>query len=218
MIRKRLALLLAALMILAVGCGKNAPDPNAVPAAGGSSQGSGSSGSSGSGSTVSNPSGSSSSNSSGSNSAGTGSNTSGQKEQQPSAPAEKVKLGPLKVGETAKVHVFEVTLHEVGLVTKAGGLPPGYGYMLIRFTVKNGSNGQYAINVTDHFKLMQPDGKPGRYNISATAQRNPKLGGTLAPGDSGSGWAGYLIKLGSGTFKLTYTHPDFGEAVWEIPQ
>lgn len=198
---KRVATALAALLLLVAGCGKNAPDPGAAPASSssqtGTSAGTGSSSGTGTGSTSTAPA------------------LPDVKKNTPK-PVEKVKLGPLAVGAVAKVGLIDFKLEEIGVVTKAGGLAPGYGYLVTKLTVTNNTADPYTINPSDHIKVETPEGKLTRYNVAATAQRNPRLQGTLNAGQSESGWLGYMVKLQAGNFKMTLTHPDFGEAVFEF--
>lgn len=125
-------------------------------------------------------------------------------------------MGPLKIGGLANVGPLEFTMQEIYLVQKAAGIPPGWAYLLIKIEVANKDKASYTMNITDYYKVTMPNDKAGRYNVSATAQRQPKLSGSLQPGESQSGWAGYLIQVLDGTYKLNIGHPDFGEATWEF--
>lgn len=224
--RKIAVSLLGLLLLTAAGCGKNAPDPNAPAARTSAAPATSSSGSGGSSSSTA-PSGSTSSSggsssaatsgSSGGSTAGSSTSTSGSaaKSTAPAAP-QRANLGPLKIGELAKIGPIEVTMQEIYLVQKAAGIPPGWAYLLIKINVANQDKAPYTMNITDYYKVMMPNDKAGRYNVSATAQRQPKLSGTLQPGESQSGWAGYLIQVIDGTYKLTIGHPDFGDATWEF--
>lgn len=206
MTKKGLALALAALlMVLAAGCGKSAGDPNApqtnTAASNGSSSSSGSSSGSG-------------------NSSGTVTQPPQQSffapEPTKTAPVEKANLGPLQLAAPAKVGPLTVTVTEKAVVTKAPGLPPNYAYVVMNVTVKNDSKDDYTINTADHFKLETPEAKPMPLNVQASAQRNPRLQGTLEPGSTKQGWLGYLVKVQGGTFKYKFTHPDYGDAYWEF--
>ncbi len=205
MYKRKLIGLAALLLVLALaGCGKNAAEPGAAPASS-SGSGSGSSASSGT-----NP--------------GTGStstNTTGASNPAADAPKkptyEKVSLKGLKPGSEAKVGPLTVKLEEINVVSKAPGLPAGYAYLLARVTVNNAGDVDYTINTSDHLKLLAPGGTVSRVNAQASAQRNPKLQGTLQKGDSATGWLGYLVKVGDGDFQYTFTHTDWGDAAWEFP-
>ena len=190
---RRIAIsLLGLLLLAAAGCGKNAPDPNApaAPAAsssssGGSSASTGSSGSTTSSGGSSTGATSSSSGSSGKSTSGSTPSTSGSAAQStaPAAP-QRANLGPLKIGDVAKIGPIEITMQEIYLVQKAAGIPPGWAYLLVKINVKNNDKAPYTMNITDYYKVMMPNEKAGRYNVSATAQRQPKLSGTLQTGES----------------------------------
>lgn len=210
MIRKSLGATLVALLLLASGCGKNAPVPGpaapANPSSGGGQNASG---------------GSSPTTGSGSNPGTIGTapaNSGGQSAAPANQPqqCDKANIGPLKKGDTAKACAVSVTLKEVAVIAGASGLPPGYAYVVVNLDVKNEGTEEYTINVTDHFKLIAPDGKNRQFSVQATAQRNPRLQGTLKQGEAQTGWFGYLVKLDPGTFKFTFTHPDYGNATWEL--
>lgn len=200
---KRIAIALAALLLLlTAGCGKNAPDASGATANNPTQS-------------TTSPSGSGSNNS---NVPASAANNSAlpivKKETQ--APVEKVTLGPLAVGALAKVGLMDYKLEELAVVSKAGGLAPGYVYLVTKLTITNNTKDPFTINTSDHIKLEAPDGKIARYNVSATAQRNPRLQGTLQPGESQTGWLGYMIKVQEGKYKMTFTHPDFGQATYEF--
>ncbi|HYF95789.1 MAG TPA: DUF4352 domain-containing protein [Symbiobacteriaceae bacterium] len=205
MTKKRIALSLAVLlMLLAVGCGKKAiegevttppPADKATPAAN---------------ATTTTPS---------------TNNPSAPAQEEPKQsffapepkPAyEKVNLGPLKVATPAQVGPLTVTLAEMSAVTKAPGLPPNYVYLVMRASVKNNGKEEYTINSSDHFKMETPEGKVMPFNIQATAQRNPRLQGTIVAGGAMEGWLGYLVKNQPGAFKYRFIHPDYGSAFWEF--
>ncbi|HEY3364717.1 MAG TPA: DUF4352 domain-containing protein [Symbiobacteriaceae bacterium] len=207
MIKRSLAVLLAVLLLaLAAGCGKNAADPGAKPSGNGNSTDNGQS-SSASPSTA--PSDTPASSLPTPSSPGWVSST--DKAQQPKT-CDPVNLGPLKKGESAKLCSVTITLVEVNTATN--GAPQGYAYVLLHFTVKNQGDADFTINTMDHFKLDTPDGKVNTTNATATSQRNPRLQGTLAKGQSTEGWVGFLSKQVKGDYKFTFAHPDFGKAVW----
>jgi cytoskeletal protein RodZ len=210
--RKVLSLLAAAtLLVFVAGCGKNADDTKGANTASNSS----SSSSTSSSSSAPSSSASSSSSSTASNSNSSTSAASTPKKEEPK-PVEKVKVGPLKVGETAKVGPLSVTLKQTAVVDKAAGIPAGYIYLLAEVQVANDGSDAYTINITDHFKLDTPEGKKAPYNVQATANREPRLQGTIEQGKNSSGWIGYLSKKVAGTYKYQFIHPDYGEATWEF--
>jgi len=65
-------------------------------------------------------------------------------------------------------------------------------------------------------KMETPEGKVMPMNVTATAQKSPRLQGTIQPGGSASGWLGYMVKAQDGMFKFRFIHPDWGEARWEF--
>lgn len=134
----------------------------------------------------------------------------------PTPTFEKVNLGPLKLTEPAKAGPLTVTVDEKVVINKAAGLPPNYVHLVMKITVKNEGKDDYTINTTEHFKMETPEGKTMLVNIQATAQRSPRLQGTLQSGQTQTGWLGYLIKNQPGNFKYKFTHPDYGDAYWEF--
>lgn len=203
--KKQLALTLALVTLLAVGCGKNAePEPAknpGAPAPSGSNPSGGSN--SGSGSTPTAPS--------------TGGSNNPLLPPAPEKPKfEKVTLGPLKMGDLAKIGPLDVTLVERNVVTKAAGLPPGYAYVVMKLKIKNNGELPYTINTTDHLKFVMPDGKKLNVFPNATAQRSPRLQGTLNQGQETEGWLGYLVKPGPGEFKYYFLNQDWGDAHWIV--
>lgn len=135
---------------------------------------------------------------------------------EPKPAYQKVSLGPLKVGAVAKVGPLSVTVEEKAVVDKAPGLPPGYFYVVMKATIKVEGKDDYTVNSSDHFKMETPEAKTMPFNIQATAQRSPRLQGTIEAGKSLQGWLGYLIKNQPGTFKYKFVHPDYGDAYWEF--
>lgn len=207
--RKKLLSLLAIVVLLAfaAGCGKNAGEEpkggnsasNSTGATGGKSE----SNSSGTGA--------------GSNSSGTGTGTSTTTPTTPKEEKktyEKVTLGPLKAGESAKIGPLTVTLKQVNVVDKAAGLPQGYVHLMTELVIANEDSPPYTVNITDHYKLETPEGKKAPYNVQATANRTPRLQGTLEKGQSVTGWIGYLSKRVAGSYKYMFIHPDYGEVTW----
>lgn len=204
MTKKTLALLLAAcLMVLAVGCGKHVDERNAEKKEAASNT---------------------------TSSSGTNSNTNSttQTTEEPvktffAPPVEekkpewvRVDKTGLKLGDAVKAGPLALTVLEKAAVTKAAGLPPGYVYLVMHISIKNEGKEDYTINTADHFKLETPEAKTMPYNVQATAQKSPKLQGTLQQGQSADGWLGYLVKGQPGTFKYHFIHPDYGEAVYEF--
>lgn len=218
--RKLLSLLVVALLLVAAGCGKYADEGNQGGKTAGNNSSSDSSNSGGSNAGNSSNSGSSNSsdsntnNSDSSNNSSGGSNTAQNNSQQT---AEKVNLGPLKAGEAAKLGPLTVTLNQVNVVDKAAGLPPGYIHLMTEVTVVNDGSAVYTANITDHFKTETPEGKKAPYNVQATANRSPRLQGTLKTGENVTGWIGYLAKRVNGNYKFMFIHPDYGQATWEFP-
>jgi len=210
-----MGLLAAVLALTVAGCGKNAVET--TPGAAGSS-GSSTSGSSTSGSSTTGAGGSGGSNATGGGGATSPGGAGGQDAAQGGgiapAPAEKVQLGPLAVGDTAEVGPITVTVHQVEAVDQAPA--PGYTYLMVELTVQNGAEALYTVNPTEQHKLHTPEDKTAPYNLQATATRSPKLQGSLRQGESASGWLGFLAKRMDGTYKYTFIHPDYGEATWEF--
>lgn len=216
MMRKRLSLLaLAVLLVFAAGCGKYADDGPKGGATTSNNQ-----------STDSNNTTSSNSDTSGSSGSGSGSTTATgsqvattpppSKKAPDPLPAEKAKVGPLKMGEEAKVGPITVTLTEMAVFDKGAGLPPGYVHAVAHLKIAYNGTDKYTINVTDHLKMETPEGKRAPFNLQATANREPRLQGTVERGGSADGWLGYLTKRVQGTYKFMFIHPDFGEATWEF--
>lgn len=217
MMRKRLSLLaLAVLLVFAAGCGKYADDEPKGGATASNNQTTGSN----------NTETGSKSNSSGggtNTATNTGSQTNsttpapatGKKVADP-LPAEKAKVGPLKLGEAAQIGPITVTLIEMAIFDKAAGLPPGYVHAVAHVKVDYNGTDKYTINVTDHMKMETPEGKKAPFNLQATANKDPRLQGTVERGKSSEGWLGYLTKRVPGTYKYLFIHPDFGEASWEF--
>ncbi|MGE5673163.1 MAG: DUF4352 domain-containing protein [Mycobacterium leprae] len=186
------------LLVLTAGCGKNAADPKASPAA--------ASGQSGTGSTV------------GSNATGATGST-GTAAATPAAGNQKktyqpVTLGPLKVGEAAQVGPLKVTPTETAWITK--GAPQGYAYILVNMSIADADSDDYTINVTDHFNMAMPDTKKAPYNMQATGQKSPRLQGAVSKGQTVTGWMGFLTKATKGKYTFTFKHPDYGTATWEF--
>jgi hypothetical protein len=205
--RKLLTLVAAALLVVVAGCGKNAGEE---PKAGAASP------------SGTNPSAASTDKkeATGTSTGAAANNTPAQQTQQPKQEApktfEKVNVGPLKPGESAKIGPLTVTLKQTGVVDKATGLPQGYIHLMTELTIRNEAAEPYTINVTDHFKLDTPEGKKAPYNIQATANRTPRLQGTVEQGKEISGWIGYLAKKVPGKYKYQFIHPDWGTVTWEF--
>jgi len=201
MTKNRIAILLAAtLLLLIAGCGKNAPEPGAAPQASKGATPSDTTGGTSTGATT--------------GSGNTGTTTT------PSTPQKKtytkVNLGPLKKTETAKVGPLSVTVSEVAVTRQTTGLPAGYAYVSVMVKIAN-EDELYTINTTDHFRMETPQARVSKINVQAQSLRNPKLTGSLDKGASASGWLGFLVKISDGNYKFAFTHPDYGEAVWEFP-
>jgi|GEM_PF-2089461 len=218
------ALVTVTLLLLVTGCGKYADEgANSQSAAGGNSTSStSSSNNTGAGSTSPSTSstsvggGGSSSNSTGGSTGGTTTAGAGQTNQQQEPVYEKVNLTGLKPGDSAKVGPITVTLKQTNVVTNGAGLPPGYVHLMTEIDVTNEGSDLYTINMTDHFKLETPEGKKAPYNVTATANRSPRLQGSLEQGKSATGWIGYLSKSVAGNYKYSFIHPDYGQATWEF--
>lgn len=193
-------LVMAAVMVMAVGCGKSAPEP-------------------GKNTGVSAPAANNTKGTTPSNNSSTTPTTPAAGKDQPKAAEpvyEKVTLGPLKMGETAKVGPLSVTVKEFASVEKAAGLPPNYAFVVLNLTIKNDGKDNYTINATDHFKMETPEAKIMTLSPNATAQKSPRLQGTIEAGGTASGWLGYMVKIQPGNFKYRYVHPDWGTAHWEF--
>lgn len=214
--KRRLVSLLAAatLLVFVAGCGKNADESTNTPAPSTSQSGSKTETAGGSGTTQQ----SSGTTQSGTTQSGTsGNNNSSQaKPAEQTQPAEKVVLGPLKAGETAKLGPLTVTLKQLAVVDRATGIPPGYVYLVAELSVLNEGAAAYTLNITDHFRAETPEGKKAPYNPQATALRSPRLQGTVEQGKSIEGWLGYLSKKVAGKYKYQFVHPEYGEATWEF--
>lgn len=205
-------LFLAALVAL-TGCGKNAIEE---PKGGGTT----STGSPAPAASNSNTPSSSTANPAANTTSNSGTTTAANPTPAPNTPApaayEKVTLGPLKVGEQAKLGPLSVTLIKTNVISDAAGIPPGYVYFLAELEIKNDGKDLYTINMTDHFKVETPEGKKAPYNVQATAYGNPRLQGSLEQGKSAIGWIGYLAKRVDGVYKYNFIHPDWGEATWDF--
>lgn len=210
----------AALLVFVAGCGKNADEPGSnsgnSASNSSSSSNSNSNSSSNSNSNSSNTSSSNNTNSSSSNNSSNSNNTSTPPKTEEKKGYEKVTVGPLKAGETAKVGPLSITLKQTNVVDKAAGLPAGYIHLMTELVVHNEAAAPYTLNITDHFKLETPEGKKAPYNIQATANRTPRLQGTVEQNKETTGWIGYLSKRVAGKYKYQFTHPDFGQATWEF--
>lgn len=207
--KKQLIIALAALLLLAAGCGKNAPDPNAPRSPGSGSSNSGGNNNSGG----SNNSGGGNNQSGGSNNSGGGNNQSGGSGA-PVQPTGPVKLGPLKAGEAGKLGDLELTVKSVEVITTAAGLPPGYVFVLLNLRFTN-TGPDYPINFTNHLRFMTPEGKKINTSAQATGQRSPRLGGTVTKAEAVEGYLGYLTKNVPGTFQFIFGI-DESEATWEF--
>ncbi|HWI63719.1 MAG TPA: DUF4352 domain-containing protein [Symbiobacteriaceae bacterium] len=200
--KKSLALLLAiAVMLVAAGCGKKAIEG----------------GDTGNKPVASNP-----GTTTPSNPANPGSTPAPEPKQtflppEPKPAFERVNLGDLKVPSEAKIGPLTVKVEERAIVTKTAGLPPNYYYLVMKVTIVNGGKDEYTINTTDHFKMETPEAKLMPFNVQATAQRSPRLQGTLEGGKSQTGWLGYMVKVQPGNFKFRFTHPDWGDLFWSFP-
>lgn len=210
MMSKRLTLLaVAVLLVFAAGCGKNADDPGAKGNTTGGNQTTGSNTNTNSNSTTGGK-----IDSSGTQ---TGTQPTGSTDTKTEQPAAKANLGPLKVGEAAKIGPLTVTLTEFAVFDKAAGLPPGYVHFVANVSIANAAKEQYTINVTDHLKMETPEGKKAPFNLQALANKNPRLQGTVETGGNTAGWLGYLTKRVAGNYKFMFIHPDYGQATWEFP-
>lgn len=202
--KKKMVLALALVLLAVAGCGKNAtPGGNQgsnTPQASNPSVG-GSSGNT-------NPSGPSSGGTSGGSTA---------PNQTPKSTYEKANLGPLKMGDVAKVGPLEVKVTNVVVKKKAPGLPPNSTlvYALVMVSVKNTGTEDYVFNLTEHFKFLNAEGKTYVFNTPATNTEQQRLNGTVKPGQTSEGYIGYMVKLVAGTNKFVYVHPDWGTATWE---
>lgn len=204
--------LLALLLVFAAGCGKyadenkggNSATTSGTQAAGGTTNSSTSNGNT--------------STSSSTSTANTGaSNTSSAIPNPPPRKVyEKVTLGPLQKGQEAKVGPLTIKFEEFNVVDKAAGLPQtgGYVFLVVKMSVTNSGDEPYAVNVGDNFKMETPEAKKSNWNVQASATRTPRLEGTIAKGETKTGWMGYLVKKQAGNFKFTFTHMDWGEAHW----
>lgn len=209
--KNRKILTLAAVTLLLVfvaGCGKNATEGNA-PAPGNTAQ------------TPANSAPSNSNNNTSSSSQTTNNNNSSSATQtQPKQDApkafEKVDVGPLKPGEPGKIGPLTVTLKQTNVVDKAAGLPQGYIHLMAEIVVSNEAAAVYTMNITDHFKLETPEAKKAPYNVQATANRSPRLQGSVEQGKSSTGWIGYLSKKVAGKYKYQFIHPEWGTVTWEF--
>jgi hypothetical protein len=131
-------------------------------------------------------------------------------------PSGPVDLGPLKLGDLAKVGPIHYRVDDVEWVSETAGLPAGFVYALVHFTVKNESKVNYTINVTDHLRFESPELKRSSLSTQASALRTPRLQGTLAPGEEKEGYLGFMVKPLDGLYTLAFTHSDYGKAVWEF--
>lgn len=212
--KKKLALLLAIMLLAAVGCGKNAPSGGGGNAP--QSPGSGGQGAQQGGTNPGNPSGGSSTTP---NNPGTGTPaTGGGGRNTGPTPFEKVNLGPLKEGELAKVGPIDVTVEKFVVKTKAPGLPPNSSlvYLLVLVKITNNNTVDQPINLLSHFKFHNSEEKPYSMQTAPTNTETQRLTGTLLPGESKEGYIGFMVKLTPGAGKFVYSHPDFGDATWEL--
>lgn len=131
-------------------------------------------------------------------------------------PTGPVDLGPLKLGDLAEVGLIHYRVDGVEWVSETAGLPAGFVYALVHFTVKNESTVNYTINVTDHLRFESPEQKRSSLSTQASALRTPRLQGTLAPGEEKEGYLGFMVKPLEGRYTLAFTHSDYGKAVWEF--
>ncbi|MFZ5822871.1 MAG: DUF4352 domain-containing protein [Bacillota bacterium] len=215
MMRKRLSLFaLAVLLVFAAGCGKYADEAPKGDSSASNTQSTGSNTNTDTGSKGSSSSGTSSTTNTGGQSGNT--TTAPAKKAPDPLPVEKVKLGPLKIGEPATVGPITVTLIEMAVFTKGAGLPPNYVHAVAHLKVEYNGTDKYTINVTDHMKMETPEGKKAPFNLQATAHKDPRLQGTVERGKFIEGWLGYLTKRVAGQYKYMFIHPDFGEATWEF--
>lgn len=191
---------IAAMLVLAVGCGKSAGEPGkntGVSAPAANNQGTTPS----TGTSTTTPT----------------TPTAGKDQPKAAEPTyEKVTLGPLKMGDTAKVGPLSVTVKEMSVIEKATGLPPNYAFVVMNLTIKNDGKDGYTINATDHFKMETPEAKIMTLSPNATGQKSPRLQGTIEGGGTASGWLGYMVKIQPNNFKYRYNHPDWGTAHWEF--
>lgn len=133
-------------------------------------------------------------------------------------PAGPVSLGPLNVGDTAKIGQVEFTLDIAEFVDQGANLPQGFVFVMIHFTIKNNGKEVYTINVTDHFRFEAPDGKRSSVSTQATALRQPRLQGTLQQGETKEGYLGFLARPLDGKYSMTISPSDHGTAKWEFSQ
>jgi hypothetical protein len=194
--KKTIAILLSVLLLAAVGCGKKADgDQPKSP-----------------GNTSNNNSGQNNNNN---NSSSNGNNSGGNSNSE-KKPVEKVDLGPLKEGDSAKVGDVEVKVQQFAVKTKAPGLPAGFVFVLAKVSIINNGQVDYPINLTEHFKFYNAEGKTYVMNSTATNQEKQRLTGTVPAGKSAEGFIGYMVKKADGTNKFVYQHPDWGKATWQL--
>jgi hypothetical protein len=195
--KKKMAVLLAVLLLAAVGCGKNATNGDAPKSSGGQTQPGGTGSQPGNNGTQSG-----------------GSNNSGTKTNDKPA-VEKVNLGPFQAGQGGKIGDIEIKVTQFAVKTKVAGLPPNYAYVLAKVSITNVGQADYAINLTEHFKWYNTEGKSFVMSTPGTNTEKQRLTGTVQVGKSTEGWIGYMLKLTPGTHKFVFQHPDWGTATWE---
>lgn len=205
--KKKMLLALALVMLVAAGCGKNATPggssgpQGSTPPQGGQTVQPGQTGQSGQ--------------------TGQGAQPlpgqTGPSAAPPKQEFQKVDLGPLKVGEVAKVGPLEVKIANVVKKTKAPGLPANssLAFVLVLVNIKNTGTVDYPINLTEHFKFANVAAKTYVMSTAATNTEQKRLTGTVKGGETVEGYIGYMPSLTPGTNKVLFQHPDWGTAFWE---
>jgi hypothetical protein len=207
--KKMMVLSLALLLLAVAGCGKNATPGGNQGGGVNTPQAANPSGGGSNGTTTPGP-------SAGGNSTGNSTGTTPPSQTQ-TPKYEKKDVGPLKVGEVAKVGPLEVKIANIIVKRKAPGLPPNttLAYVLVLINIKNTGTDDYPINLAEHFKFWNVEGKSYGFNTPATNTEQQRLTGTVKAGASVEGYLGYMAKMIPGTNKFVFQHPDWGTATWE---
>lgn len=125
---------------------------------------------------------------------------------------EPVKAENLKKGDTVKFGPFEYTFTDLYVMKPAPGFPDGYSFVLVEFSLRNGSPDLVLINPTEHFRFFDPNGKSYKANQQAMVQKSPQFSGNIKGGATHKGWLGFLLKSQSGVHTFQIVLPELGYA------
>lgn len=109
--------------------------------------------------------------------------------------------GTLSVGQTGDFGGLKITVKKVETDPNVKN-SSGSQYVLVNVVVDNQTKELAAVNGSNYFHLIDPDGKSHTTDFNADQVKDQRINATLKVGEKKEGWVGFTVPKKAGNYDL----------------